>query len=242
MKRILLPLIIIFFTATAAVCDPFCICFPNCSKTFDLSGSLTYPSIVSNYSTPQTQLGGSADMTASAMFNTDILPNLWFVPLITADFSNTAQPLNIDDERFLFTEWLDVFSVYGVNYDITKEWTLKLRGLYRTDFSKQSADEQMGLGLYDYIDTGVYFENFNKGDFGETSDKLTEGFKYIERTFRNYNTLESMVDTTLTPDEYTREKDCLIYSLYAVEETTFGKSGCLLSATWRMILSDPLSS
>ncbi|GEM_PF-1612580 len=225
MKKILLLVSFTLFLVSSAVCDPFCLCFPDLSKKLDISGNLEYPSIVSNYSLPQTQVSGAADMTASAMFNTDLLPNLWIVPILAADFSNTAQPLTIDDERFLFTEWIDVFTVYGINYDIMKEWTLKLRGLYRTDFSKQSSDEVIGKGLYDYTDTGVYAEIFNKTTYGGTLCRLTEGFKYVDRTFRNYNTLLALSGSTLTPNAYTREKDTLIYSLYATGETIFDKSG-----------------
>jgi hypothetical protein len=192
----------------------------------DLSGRLTYPSVVSNEKSPETKLSGSADLASSCMFNTDLLPNLWFIPTLTADYSNTAQPLNIADERFLFAEWLDLYASYGVNYDLGKEWEVKARGFVRTDFSKQTADEKTGLGLYDYIDNGFYLENYNEFLSWNANNRLTEGVKYLDRRFRNYNTLLSeSASVTTTPNNYTKELDTLIYSAYIGDEVEFGKSG-----------------
>ncbi|MCE5299967.1 MAG: hypothetical protein LLG37_03710, partial [Spirochaetia bacterium] len=200
------------------------------APALDISGQLTYPSVVSNSEMPEKKLSGSGSLATSCMFNTDILPQLWFIPTLTADYSNTAQPLNVDDSRFLFSEWLDIYLSYGVNYEIMKDWEVKLRGTYRTDFSKQTADEQMGLGLYDYIDSGIYLENVNRFEISGQSHRLTEGLKYIDRQFRNYDTLLSQaagVTATGTdnPNGYTKEKDCYSYTFYLNDEVQFGKSG-----------------
>ena len=192
----------------------------------DLSGRITYPSVVSNESSPEEKLSASGNLAASCMFNSDFLPALWFIPTLTLDYSNTAQPLKIEDERFLFSEWLDFYTSYGMNYDINADWEVKARGFVRSDFSKQTADEKTGLGLYDYIDDGFYLENSNEVISGDAENHLTAGVKYLDRRFRNYSTLLSQsTSVTTTPNNYTKEKDSLIYSAYLGDEITFGKSG-----------------
>ena len=196
------------------------------APALDASGRITYPSVVSNDAPVEEKISGSGNIAASCMFNTDFLPGLWFIPTLTADYSNTAQPLNIEDERFLFSEWLDLYASYGLNYDIMAGWEAKARGFFRSDFSKQTADEKTGLGLYDYIDQGFYMENTNEFMTGEAENRLTAGVKYLDRRFRNYTTLLSQSNAvTTTPNNYTKEKDSLIYSAYLNDEVAFGKSG-----------------
>lgn len=221
MKKFILSAVLVLVFAAGVLASEF-------APALDFSARLAYPSVVSNEESPQEKISGSASLAASCMFNTDILPALWFIPTLTADYSNTAQPLNIEDERFLFSEWLDVYGSFGMNYDIMEGWEVKARGFARSDFSKQTADEKTGLGLYDYIDQGFYLENTNAFMSGGAENSLTAGVKYLDRRFRNYTTLLSQsVAVTTTPNNYTKEKDSLIYSAYISDEVTFGKSGWL---------------
>ncbi len=196
---------------------------------FSLSGQGTYPSLVSNTESPEKKFSYSANLASSCMVNLDALPQLWFIPTVLVNYSNTAQPLNVGDDRFLFSEWLDAYVSYGLNYEFSKEWVVKARGTFRTDFSKQAANELMGLGLYDFTDSGIYAENFNKFAFDGPSISFTEGFKYIDRRFRNYNTLISGIMPggigTGTPNAYTKEKDNIVYSAYADGVYNPGKDG-----------------
>jgi hypothetical protein len=193
----------------------------------DLSGELTYPSVVSNQTLPDMMLSGSGNFAGSFMANTDLLPQLWFVPTLTVDYSNTAQPLSVEDSRFLFAQWLDIYFSYGLNYDLSDSWLLRARGTVRSDFSKQTADELMGDGLYDFIDSGLYLENENKFDAFGGGLKTVEGVKYIDRRFRNYSTLISQYYALLpsTPDVFTKEKDNDITSAYIKTEASLGNSG-----------------
>ncbi len=219
MKKLILTVSVIVMTAIPAMASDF-------APALDMSGNLTYPSVVSNATTPEEKLSGSGNLAASCMFNTDFLPQLWLIPTVTSDYSNTAQPLNIEDQRFLFSEWLDLYASYGANYDLGKDWELKLRGFIRSDFSKQTANEVTGKGLYDYVDHGFYLETAKEFMSGETDNNMTAGVKYIDRRFRNYTTLLSQsTAVTTTPNNYTKELDNLIYTAYLGDELTFGKSG-----------------
>jgi len=168
---------------------------------------------------PNNSFGFESGMAGSFMANTDFLPYIWFIPTFTLDYSNTAQPLNIDDERFLFSQWLDIYLSYGINWQLNDNWELKLRGFYRKDYSQQTKDEKFGSGLYDYIDSGFYIENVNKFQYYYIPIETTLGFKYIDRRFPNYKTLLSDLPSEVSeykasPNTYTKEKDNLTYAFY----------------------------
>ncbi|HDT15188.1 MAG TPA: hypothetical protein ENN55_03170, partial [Firmicutes bacterium] len=133
------------------------------------------------------------------MANTDIAPWLWLVPTLTVDYSSTAQPLTIDDERFLFSQWLDIYLSYGLNFEIGDNFEIRGRGFNRKNISQQAADEPFGKGLYDSIDTGFYAEGAAYFILDNNSLEASAGFKYIDRRFPNYTTLLS--DESSLPEE-----------------------------------------
>ncbi len=186
----------------------------------DLNTGATYSYLPGvSGSEPDHSLGFEANLATSFMANTDFLSFLWFIPTLTFNYSNTAQPLNIDDERFLFSQWMDIYLSGGINWQSTDDWELRCRGFYRKDFSQQTKDEQFGTGLYDYIDTGFYIENVNKFQYYYIPIETTIGFKYIDRKFPNYKTLltalpEEVSEYKESPNTYTKEKDTLTYSFY----------------------------
>lgn len=196
---------------------------------FDINGGLTYPTIVTGDSSAlDKKLGAELGLAGSFMMNTDFLPQLWFIPTLTANYSSTAQPLLVEDQRFIFSQWLDIYFSGGFNYQFSETWEMRLRGLYRLDYAQQTADEKLGKGLYDYNDRGVYLEN--SLIFGtETTAELIAGFKYIDKKFPNYQSLSGMVN----PDDIggtlnaaaKSEKDNLSYSAYLNCDITLGKSG-----------------
>ena len=221
MKKALL--IIIFCTAAAAAYAW------DFLPALDMNGSLAYPTLVTGESSKlDKRFGVSGGMAGSFMVNTDLLPKLWFIPTLTADYSNTAQPLTVDDQRFLFSQWLDIYLSGGFNYQFDENWELRLRALLRGDYSQQTSDETLGKGLYDYMDRGFYFENVNK--FGDdTTAEITAGFKYIDKRFPNYQTLASQVNPesvggTLNA-KAKNEKDNLTYSVYVNCDMQLGNSG-----------------
>lgn len=178
---------------------------------------------------PNNSLGFEANLASSFMANTDFLPFIWFIPTLTFNYSNTAQPLNIDDERFLFSQWMDIYLSGGINWQFSDEWELRFRGFYRKDFSQQTKDEQFGKGLYDYIDAGMYVENVNKFQYYYLPIETVCGFKYIDRKFPNYNTLlselpEEVSEYKESPNIYTKEKDTLTYSFYIDNNLQWGET------------------
>lgn len=200
------------------------------TPAFDLTGSLAYP-YTSVDKELQKKISGAVDAAGSFMVNTDFLPQLWFIPTVTLNYASTAQPLNIDDERFLFSQWLDAYISYGFNYEINpQKWELRLRGFNRKDFSQQTADEVVGKGLYDYADSGLYFENVNMFSLGDAANEATIGIKYTDRRFPNYNTLVSdpevqqIIGLNTNPNTYTKEKDSLSYNLYVSDDIRWGNS------------------
>ncbi len=77
---------------------------------------------------------------------------------------------------------------------------------YDTVFVKETADESIGDGLYDYEDLGGGFENthlFASAD-GELNRKLTYGFNIFKREYPNYRTLEALSSRQPLED---KEKD-----------------------------------
>lgn len=81
---------------------------------------------------------------------------------------------------------------------------------YDTVFVKETADESLGDGLYDYEDLGGGFENthlFAGGD-GQLNRKLTYGFSVFQREYPNYQTLEALSSRQPLED---KEKDFIGY-------------------------------
>jgi hypothetical protein len=200
------------------------------TPALDLNANIAYP-YTSVDEELQKKLSGAVDAAGSFMVNTDLLPQLWFIPTVTLNYASTAQPLNIDDERFLFSQWLDAYISYGVNYEINPgAWELRLRGFYRKDFSQQTQDEVVGKGLYDYADKGFYFENINIFDIGDMGNEIAAGFKYTDRRFPNYSTLisdpdvQELIGNNSNPNTYTKEKDSLSYNIYASDNIKWGSS------------------
>jgi hypothetical protein len=195
----------------------------------DINGDLTYPTILTNESAQlEKQLGANIGAAGSFMANTDLMPQLWFIPTFTFNYSSTAQPLNVDDQRFMFSQWMDIYLSGGFNYQLNDDWELRARALFRKDYAQQTADEKLGKGLYDYIDQGFYAENSSKFDIGGQIETVA-GFKYIDRRFPNYQALLSganpdAVGGTLNAMEKD-VKDCLTYSFYLNNEIKLGNSG-----------------
>ncbi len=195
----------------------------------DINGSITYPTILTNESSElDKKIGAEAGLAGSFMVNTDFLPRLWLIPTITLNYSSTMQPLNVDDQKFLFTQWLDIYFSGGFNYEIFDNLEARIRGFYRLDYAQQTADEQIGKGLYDYIDSGFYIESFFKTEIPSYPMETTIGFKYIDKKFPNYESLASMapdlIGGTLNAAAK-KEKDNLTYSFYISNEMKLADSG-----------------
>ena len=80
---------------------------------------------------------------------------------------------------------------------------------YDTVFVKETADEDLGDGLYDYEDLGGGFENMHlfKGEDGKMR-RLTYGFNVFQREYPNYRTLEALSSRQPLED---KEKDFFGY-------------------------------
>lgn len=85
---------------------------------------------------------------------------------------------------------------------------------YDTVFVKETADESLGDGLYDYEDLGGGFENTHLfGDEGgRRTRQLTYGFNVFSREYPNYRTLEALSSREPLED---KEKDFTGYKLDA---------------------------
>ncbi len=229
MKKIIyLTIAFVFTSATAVFSWDFI-------PAMDLTGGITYPTVVSNESAElDKKLGVDSAFAGSFMVNTDFLPQLWLIPTLTANYSSTARPLNVEDERFLFTLWLDTYISYGFNYEFTESWEARLRFFHRLDYAQQTADETFGTGLYDYKDNGFYIENVNYTGSGESPAEITEGFKYIDRRFPNYTLLITQLEPGElgyeTPNTYSKEKDSLTYNFYLMADVKWGESKWYTSA------------
>jgi hypothetical protein len=204
----------------------------------DLNGSITYPTVLTNESSElDKKIGLETGLAGSFMLNTDFLPKLWLIPTITFNYSSTAQPLNVDDEKFLFTQWLDTYFSCGFNYEILDNFEMRIRCFYRLDYAQQTMDEQFGKGLYDYVDSGFYVESYFKTVLYYPLE-TTAGFKYIDKKFPNYESLLTMVDPDVIGGTLNamakKEKDNLTYSFYVANEMKLGNSGWmgLLSFTY----------
>jgi hypothetical protein len=222
MKKTIFLLILLGLAAVSSYAGDFV-------PALDINGGLTYPTILTNESSDLARkLGGDAGLAGSFMVNTDWLPQLWFIPTLTSNYSSTAQPLNVDDQKFLFSQWLDVYFSAGFNYQFSDKWEARARALWRNDYASQTADEQLGKGLYDYIDRGFYLENANKVELGAPME-ITLGFKYIDMRFPNYQSLISMVNPDTIGGTLNaaakNEKDNLTYSFYLVDTVQIGDSG-----------------
>lgn len=81
---------------------------------------------------------------------------------------------------------------------------------FNTTFVKETADESLGDGLYDYEDLGGGFENthFFADAEGKLNRKLTYGFNVFRREYPNYRTLEALSSREPLED---REKDFIGY-------------------------------
>ena len=199
------------------------------TTALDLSGQITYPTQVSNETTElDKKISGSGSLGGSLLVNNDLLPQLWFAPVLSVNYSNTAQPLNIEDDRFLFSQWFDLYLSYGFNYEIIDAWEVRLKGFTRKSIAQQTSDEVFGKGLYDYLENGIYFENVNAFDSAEMPLEITAGFKYTDRRFPNYSILLSEIDPSElgyeTPNTYTKEKDSISYSAYVSNMLKLGDS------------------
>ncbi len=195
----------------------------------DISGALSYPTGVSGDSAElDRKLSAEAALAGSFMVNTDILPQLWFIPTLTMNYSSTAQPLTIDEDRFIFSQWLDIYGSAGFNYELTKNWELRARLLMRIDLAQQTADETLGKGLYDFRDAGFYAETYSRYE-GDFETELTVGFKYVDKVFPNYSSLLSEIN----PDDLggtlnaaaKNEKNSRAYTVYASADMKLGGSG-----------------
>jgi len=230
MKRILGTSVILAFLLMPAFAFDF-------APAFDANAALTYP-YTSVDKELQKKLSGAADAAGSFMMNTDFLPHLWLVPTITLNYSSTAQPLNIDDDRFLFSQWLDAYLSAGFNYEFSDSWQARARYFYRKDFSQQTKDEVFGKGLYDYSDNGFYLENVNMLDIPDMETEMTIGFKYTEKKFPNYKTLlssdevQALQGGVTDPNTYTKEKDNLNYSFYIAQDVKLGESGWFVNLSY----------
>lgn len=192
----------------------------NYTTALDFDGQITYPTQVSNEITElDKKLSASSSLGASILVNTDFLPQLWFAPVLSVSYSNTAQPLNIEDDRFIFSQWLDMYLSYGVNYAVFDAWELRIKGFFRKNIVQQAANEAFGNGLYDFIENGAYFENVNMFEIASgLPAEITAGVKYTDRRFPNYTILLSQLSPGdlgyETPNTYTKEKDSLAYAGY----------------------------
>jgi hypothetical protein len=82
---------------------------------------------------------------------------------------------------------------------------------YNVVLLKETADERLGKGLYDYEDIGGGFENTHQilGEDGKER-LLTYGFNFFRREYPNYRTLEALSSREPLED---KEKDFLGYKL-----------------------------
>ena len=222
MKRGLTCFLIIFMAVMPVFSAEFI-------PALDINGGITYPTILAPSGELDKKLGIDAALAASCMLNTDFAEWLWLIPTLTMNYTNTAQPLNVEDERFLFQQWLDIYFSGGFNFEFSDAWQVRLRGFYRKDYTVQSADENFGSGLYDYNDWGGYIENVNALTLGDTASELVIGCKYTDKRYPNYSSLISEVDLEElgynTPDTEAKEKDYMDITAYISGETEWGKSG-----------------
>lgn len=87
--------------------------------------------------------------------------------------------------------------------------TFKPVFFYNTVFLKETADEDLGDGLYDYEDLGGGFENTHLSKDADGKDRrLTYGFNVFRREYPNYRTLEALASRQPLED---KEKDFIGY-------------------------------
>ena len=114
--------------------------------------------------------------------------------------SQSSNQVMDNNFSFAFKKFVDSRTVFKPSF------------FYDIVYVKDSADEELGNGLYDYTDLGGGFENTHLFGEGADGSKLTYGFNYFRREYPNYRSLSALASRNPLED---REKDFDGYKLDA---------------------------
>lgn len=97
--------------------------------------------------------------------------------------------------------------------NVTESFAFRPSLFYNIVWIEETADEELGDGLYDYEDLGGGFENTHRWGEGDDERALKYGFDFFSREYPNYTSLLSTFDPNGSLEE--NEKDFLGYKATA---------------------------
>ena len=132
--------------------------------------------------------------------------SLYWINVYNGSYNRSAQVVAQEEggRRTDTTQTHDLST--ALKYNVNETWSL--RPLFFADwvFVNETEDESFGEGLYDYRDIGGGLESaWVMQKTQEKEDTLTLGFRYLDRTYPNYQSLLSLFNPNGSIE--TNEKD-----------------------------------
>jgi hypothetical protein len=125
------------------------------------------------------------------------------VPTLTSNYTGTRQVLDLVAGGSLFrSQWDNAATIKALYTPDGSLWRIKPYGGFKYEFLRESTDEQLGKGLYDYRqwETGLDAEYVYRDPFS-----VHAGLDYYEIHFPNYTSLESQAATQFQGQDLARE-------------------------------------
>jgi hypothetical protein len=149
--------------------------------------------------TPSLSANASGVVAPAIKFN-----DRWsLLPSFTSAYTGTRQVLDLVAGGSLFqSEWDNTALVKGIYTPEGSSWRVKPYGSFKYQFLRESSDETLGHGLYDYRqwDLGIDAEYVYLDPFA-----LHLGIDYYEVHFPNYTSLESQASQQFQGQSLARE-------------------------------------
>ena len=125
------------------------------------------------------------------------------LPSFVSAYTGTRQVLDLVAGGSLFqAQWDNVLMVKGIYTPTDSLWRIKPYSSFKYEFLRESAEEQLGHGLYDYRqwDVGLDAEYVYRDPFA-----FRVGIDYYQVHFPNYTSLESQAATQFQGQDLARE-------------------------------------
>lgn len=163
-----------------------------------------------------------------------LTPRLYLIPIYLGTYHETQSVYNFLGETTLIQRQLDQSGTLRLDWAVSPVWRLKPRAGYKREWTKQSTDEGLGNGLFNYdrIFGGV------SGQMASGGASLELGFEYNKTRFPNYQALSADPRLTSTGITANAGTDVLNYNSYQASLTPELKSGdkrWLLNGTFTWI-------
>jgi hypothetical protein len=149
---------------------------------------------------PPSLSANASGVVAPAMKFND---NWSLLPSFTSAYTGVRQVLDLVAGGSLFqSQWDNVASVKGIYTPDDSLWRVKPFATYKYEFLRETTDEQLGHGLYDFqqYDAGIDAEYVYRDPFA-----VRFGIDYYAIHFPNYTSLESQAATQFGGQDLARE-------------------------------------